>query len=423
MPGTSPERRVVVIVDAFSSGRCLAPVFREQGFDCVHVRSAKVVNPTYERSFTPDDFSTEILHSGDVAETVEAVARHAPEFVVPGMESGVELADILSEALGVRTNGTRLSDARRDKYQMLEMVRASGVATAEQMLATDVDGLLDWYSRAGGPVVLKPVRSAGNDGVSFCADAEQVRAAFDRLIGAGSALGDRNRAVLAQEYLEGGEYIVNTVSCQGRHHVTDIWSMHHISANGVRDLGASALLLPRHGDPQDELAAYTSQVLDALGVLDGAAHTELKLTPKGPRLIETAARVCGADLHVPVRAAIGKSQMEWTVDSYVDPDGFMERAGSGYELVKHAGLVNMISPESGVLRGYPKMAQLRDLDSFHDVAMAVVPGGQIRATVDDWSYSMRVYLVHRTASTVMHDIMTARHLDGTGFYDVEPGSS
>ncbi|MEU3525864.1 ATP-grasp domain-containing protein [Streptomyces sp. NPDC038707] len=422
MRGTSAGRRVVVIVDAFSSGRCLAPVFRKKGFDCVHVRSAKVVHPAYERSYAPDDFDAEIVHTGDAAETVEAVARHDPECVVPGMESGVELADILSEALGVRTNGTELSGARRNKYDMLETVRASGVATAEQILATDADGLLDWYARAGGPVVLKPVRSAGNDGVTFCEDAEQVRAAFDRLIGSGSALGDRNRAVLAQEYLEGGEYIVNTVSCQGRHHVTDIWGMHHISANGVRDLGASALLLPRHGDAQDELAAYTFRVLDALGVLNGAAHTELKLTPKGPRLIETAARVCGADLHVPVRAAIGKSQIEWTVDAYADPDGFMESAGDGYELVRHAGLVNMIAPESGVLRGYPKMARLRALDSFHHVAMAVRPGGRVRATVDDWTYPLRVYLVHGTAATVMHDIMTARYLDGTGFYDVEPDS-
>ncbi|MFE5586885.1 ATP-grasp domain-containing protein [Kitasatospora sp. NPDC056531] len=418
MSDQPPARRVVAIVDAYSSGRCLAPIFRERGFDCVHVRSAATTNPAYERSFRPDDFIADLVHDGDVARTAEAVARLAPGCLLPGIESGVELADVLSESLGLRTNGTALSSARRDKYRMMETVRAAGLPAVEQILATDLDTLLDWYAKAGGRVVLKPVKSAGNDGIHFCDDAGQVRAAFDALIGADSALGARNRAVLAQEYLVGAEYIVNTVSLGGRHHVTDIWMMHHISANGVRDLGGSAQLLPRHGADQDALAAYTCQVLDALGVLDGPAHTELKLTPNGPRLIETAARACGADLHVPVKAAIGESQLDWTVDAYVNPERFLARWDDAYELARHAGLVNMVSPAVGILRGYPKMAQLRALDSFHDLALTVRPGGWIHRSVDDWTYPMRVYLVHDTQSTVLHDILTARHLDGDGFYDV-----
>lgn len=408
---------VVAIVDAYSSARCLAPIFRERGFDCVHVRSAATANATYERSLRPADFVAEVVHEGDVARTAAAVARHSPTCLIPGIESGVELADVLSEALGLRTNGTARSRARRDKYRMMETVRAAGVPGIEQVLADDLDTLLDWHAKAGGPVVLKPVRSAGNDGIHFCDDAGEVRAAFEALIGTDSALGTRNRAVLAQEYLVGGEYIVNTVSLDGRHHVTDVWRMHHISANGVRDLGASAQLLPGTAE-QESVVRYTFRVLDALGVLNGPAHSELKLTPHGPRLIETAARICGADLHVPVKAAIGESQLDWTVDAYADPDRFLRRWAGGYELARQAGLVNMVSPSAGTLRGYPKMAALRGLDSFHDLALNVRPGGRIHRSVDDWTYPMRVYLVHETENTVLHDIMTARHLDGDGFYDV-----
>ncbi|MET9320197.1 ATP-grasp domain-containing protein [Streptomyces sp. NPDC003038] len=411
-------RPVVAIVDAYSSARCLAPIFRERGFDCLHVRSAATAHPVYERSFRPGDFVADIVHDGDAARTAEAVARHAPVCLLPGIESGVELADVLSEALGLRTNGTELSPARRDKYRMLETVRAAGVPAVEQILVTDLDTLLDWHAKAEGRVVLKPVKSAGNDGIHFCDDADDVRVAFAALIGTDSALGARNREVLAQEYLVGGEYIVNTVSLDGRHHVTDLWRMQHLSANGVRDLGASARLLPRHGADQDALVAYTCRVLDALGVRNGPAHSEVKLTPHGPRLIETAARACGADLHVPVKAAIGESQLDWTVDAYVEPDRFLDRWESSYELVRHAGLVNMVSPADGTLRGYPNMARLRGLDSFHDLALNVRPGGRIHRSVDDWTYPMRVYLVHETQSTVLHDILTAHYLDGDGFYDI-----
>lgn len=46
--------------------------------------------------------------------------------VIPGAETGVELADQLSSRLGLRSNGTSQSIARRNKYYMGETVRAAG---------------------------------------------------------------------------------------------------------------------------------------------------------------------------------------------------------------------------------------------------------------------------------------------------------
>lgn len=279
---SNTDRRAMVIVDAFASARCLAPLFRARGVDCVHVQSTPTIPDVYAPSFHPDDFIANIVHDGDVAATVAAIDAHAPIGLLPGIERAVMLADELSEELGLPTNGTAQSLTRRDKFRMIETARAAGIPGTEQLLATDAETLLDWYGRNPGRVVLKPVSSAGNDGIFFCDDTDQVRAAFGKLHGTHSVLGQENQAVLAQEYLVGSEYIVNTVSLHGRHHVTDIWKMHHLSANGVRDLPAGAELMPRHGTDQEALVEHTLLVLDALGIRNGPAHTELKLTPKGP---------------------------------------------------------------------------------------------------------------------------------------------
>lgn len=410
--------RVVVIVDAYSSARSLAPLFQARGYECIHVQSTPAIPVVYEKSFRASDFTANIVHSGDVAATVAALAAHAPVSLLAGIESGVEVADVLSEALGLRTNGTALSPSRRDKFRMMETVKEAGVPGTGQILATDLDTLLAWHREAEGRVVLKPLKSAGSDGIYFCDDADQVRAAFEALLGSESALELHNHAVLAQEYLVGSEYIVNTVSLDGKHHVTDIWKMHHLGANGVHDMAAGAQLMPRHGVEQDALVEYNCLVLDALGVRNGPAHTELKLTPQGPRLVESAARICGADVHVPTKGAIGESQLDWTVDAYVDPERFLERWEAGYELARHAGIVNMVSPAAGKLVGYPKMAELRGLESFHDITLNVQIGDEIHRSIDDWTYPMRVYLVHETESVVMHNILSARYMDGEGFYDI-----
>ncbi|MFE7897968.1 ATP-grasp domain-containing protein [Streptomyces sp. NPDC057424] len=412
------HRPVVAIVDAFSTASHLAPLFHARGYDCLHVQSLETPPTAFGASFRPGDFIATVVHRGDTAETLAGVAPYAPVALLAGAEIGVELADVLSEALGLRTNGTALSNARRDKFRMVETVRAAGVPAAEQVLATDLDTLLDWYGATDRTVVVKPVRSALNDGVSFCSTAGEVRAAFASLVGADSAVGLRNDAVVAQEYLVGAEYYVNTVSLDGKHYVCDVWKTQHLKVNGVRDLLGGSALLVRRGPEQDLLTEYAFSVLDALGVRHGPAHTELKLTPQGPRLVETGARVCGAMLPLLTRAAIGESQLEWTVLAYTDPEAFDARRHTDYEVARHAVCVNMIAPEAGKLVDYPKMTDLRALESFHDVLLKVRPGDEIARTVNDLTYPMLVHLLHEVEGVVTHDYMTARYLDGEGFYDV-----
>jgi biotin carboxylase len=256
--------RTVVLVDAYASARCLAPLFHAQGYDCVHVQSTPEIPPTYRATFRPADFTVNIVHHGDVAGTAASVAAFAPKAMVAGVERAVTLADMLSERIGLPTNGTALSLARRDKFRMMETVKQAGVPGVDQVLAADLDTLLRWYGSDERRVVLKPVSSAGSDGVFFCDDVTEVRKAFAALIGTTSVLGQANRTVLAQEYLAGSEYIVNTVSVDGDHHVSDIWRMHHLTANDVDEMAAGSELMPGRGAEPDQLVAYTLRVLDAL---------------------------------------------------------------------------------------------------------------------------------------------------------------
>lgn len=415
---SSTHRPVVAIVDAFSTARHLAPLFHAAGYDCLHVQSLTDPPALFASSFQAGDFLDTVVHAGDVHATVAAIRPYAPVALLAGAESGVEMADTLSESIGVRTNGTALSGARRDKFRMTETVKAAGLPTADQVLATDLDTLLDWYGDTDRLVVLKPLRGALNDGVRFCGTAAEVRLAFEWLTGRRSALGQGNDGVVAQEYLVGAEYYVNTVSMDGRHHVCDLWRTHHLGVNGVRDLLGGSQLMARDGQEQEALVSYVCQVLDALGVANGPAHTEVKLTPDGPRLIETGARVCGAELPLLTRAALGSSQLEWTVTAYTDPDTFLANWQRHYDIPRHAVCVNMIAPTGGKLINYPRITEIEALESYHGRLTRVDPGQELAPTTNDMTYPMLVHLMHETEGILMRDYMTVRYLDGEGFYNV-----
>ncbi|MER5470048.1 ATP-grasp domain-containing protein [Streptomyces sp. NPDC002685] len=417
MTATTGNSPCIVMVDAYAAVRSLVLEFKKQGCSVVRVQSTREVPFVYRSApFVRDDFAADIVHDGDVAATLAAVAAFTPLAVVSGGEVGVELADLLAERLGLPGNGTALSTARRDKHLMIETVRAAGLRAARQLRVTDAGELAAWHRELGGRVVVKPLRSAGSQGVSFCDTPEESAAAFSALAGTDDVFSRANDGAVAQEYLPGTEYMVNTVSRDGRHHVCDIWRTSRVSANGIVDL-CDALALTDSGDrAAAPLSHYAFQVLDALGIRHGPAHVEIRMTPDGPCLVEAGARIAGGGIPASAGLGIGASQLEWTVEACLHPERFHARAQRPYTLRRHCAIAGMVSPVQGVLSEYRGIEEIQRLESFHTLATPVKPGQDIVPTVDDLTYPVIVTLLHDLEEVVQRDLNTIRHLDGTGFY-------
>jgi biotin carboxylase len=366
------------------------------------------------------EFSSTLVHDGDFGALATRLAALHPVAVLPGRETGVELADALSERLGLPTNGTALSAARRDKYVQIERIKAQGVPAMRQIRTREETELHDWHEKLGGSVVVKPLRSYWGDGVSFCDSPHESVTALKKLQSKGTIHGEPILDVVAQEYLVGTEYIVNTVSSNGLHHVTDVWRTERISANGIRDLVVAQVLMRSDEPHVEELADYGFRVLDALHIRYGAAHLEIKLTPDGPRLVEVGARPSGLPYYV--ADAIGEGQLEWTVDAYIRPERFRARAGEKYQRRCAFAWAALVAPTSGRLVRYRALDQVRSLESFRDLSIVVEPGEDLVRTTHDRSYPATLTLEHPVDAVLQRDLNTLRFLDGTGMYETEEGA-
>ena len=116
----------------------------------------------------------------------------------------------------------------------------------------------------------------------LCAEAREH---FDSLNRSERWCGAQGRGVLLQEFLEGTEYIVDHVSCDGVHKTTMLWMYDFQEVNGHRVCIAQRPV-PYDSSAMAELVAYTRQCLNALGVRNGATHTEVMWTSGGPCLVE-----------------------------------------------------------------------------------------------------------------------------------------
>lgn len=424
---TGDDRPVAVIVDGYSTGAALAPEFARRGWACVHVSSRPDIDPVYQAVHRPETYRAGITHRGDLAETLAALAPFRPRAVLPGAEIGVELADALAEGLGLAGNGTALSAARRDKFLMARAVARAGLATAPQFRTGDAPAARDWARDQGRwPVVVKPLNSAGTDGVTICQTPDQLDQAFARIHGKRNRLGLINDDVLIQGFLQGRQYFINTVSLAGRHLVAEIWVESKRQVAEAAFINDLEMLLPADGPVQALLADYTMAVLDALGISHGPAHTEVMLTDAGPVLIETAARLMGTVEQRAVMAALGETQVTLTVDACTDPEGFSARldravADVPYRMQGHLWCVALISGQTGRITSHQGLSRLERLASYVSRINIAPIGSLLAPTVDFFSSPGVVYLLHEDQAVLAADYACIRAWERDGLlFDVAP---
>ena len=130
--------------------------------------------------------------------------------VVAASELGVECADQVAAHMGLRGNGTALTDCRRDKFLMGEAVRAAGIRAVKQRLCATWAEARAFLLECGIPdgkrlsveelalqraidgpaeasaalrMVIKPARSAGSDDVFLCSHMDEFEEKFKHIIG------------------------------------------------------------------------------------------------------------------------------------------------------------------------------------------------------------------------------------------------
>jgi hypothetical protein len=411
--------RTAVVVDAYSTGARLAPRFKAAGLDVVHVQSAAAPPDFYLRALRREDFVANVVHAGDLEATAERVGAHDPAFVVVGSEPGVLLSDALSERLGLPSNGTALSAARRDKHQMAQALRRAGVRALEELKTGDAEEAVAWAQRRGDwPVVVKPVDSAGTDGVALCETPDAIRSAFAETIGRPNALHGANEQLLVQELLRGTQLFTDSISWDGVHHVSECWrdTKRRVGAAFVYDFEE---LLDFRGEQQDQVIPYVHSVLDALGVRYGPAHTEVMLTDTGPVLVE-----CGARLHGSVRDDVidrcTPSHVTVTVEAYLDPASVARRAETGYALRAASRCVMLISHQEGRIVAEAGLREVERLESFAGTISMAARGDAITPTVDLFSCPGIIYLVHPDRELLRRDYERLRELEETvGMFELE----
>jgi argininosuccinate lyase len=185
-------------------------------------------------------------------------------------------------------------------------LRDAGVPGPAFALAKTTSGLEEAAEALGYPLVLKPVDLCAGMFVRKVDDLAQLRKAHFALQGFPvNARGQRrNPVVLLEELLTGPEVSVETVTFQGQ---TTVVGVTDKSVAGAPWFVETGHMFPAalDADTEEAVAKTAVSAIEALGLDNVVGHTEIKLTPAGPRVVEVNPRPAGNQITELVRRVTG----------------------------------------------------------------------------------------------------------------------
>ena len=356
---------------------------------------------------------------------------------VAGAETGVQLSDRLAEKLSLMGNGSEGTEARRNKFDMAEKVRAyrspdspDTPTRAVMQIKTDkfdetVEAWLKEWNPVPFKVIVKPVESAGSDDVKLCLSAEEVKTHVEYILSKSNSLGIANNEVLIQEYLEGREFVVDSVSRDGVNKIVGIWQYDKIACNGhtapIVYLGQKTLCIEEEEDSEliKKMVNYNMKVLKALGIKNGPGHGEFKMSSNGDVcLVEIGSRCHGAEgcWREVFRESHGFDQVTSTADAYLDPEAFDKLPFYPPRHKAFPRVVFMISYKEGILKEFnPKfLAEIKKFRSFRDMEIFVKPGQKVLPTTDCFTFVGNLRLCHVDEKVVQGEYDRIREMENSG---------
>ncbi len=275
-----------------------------------------------------------------------AVRRVAAEHRVLGVfcwhEAAVQAASEAAAELGLPGPDPAAVRAVRDKSATRRLLTIAGVPQpAFHIVAPGGDGA-EAAAAIGFPLVVKPIALGASQGVIKVDRMEDLAAAMTAARGTRQAGMTNDGTLLLEQYLSGPEISVDAAVIDGEYLPYALARKHIGPEPYFEEMG-------HHVDPHDpllddpELTAMLAAAHKAVGWRHGSTHTEVKLTPDGPVLVEINGRL-GGDL-IPYLGQLANGIDSGVVGTRL---ALGERPDLAHRQDRHAAIRFLVPPFSAV---------------------------------------------------------------------------
>ena len=354
----SGKERTIMIIGA---GRFQLPAIlkaKEMGFKVLALdKDSEAVGSKYADDFEAID-----------VKDVEGAIKTARKFDVDGVlsivsELGVYTTAIVAKEMGLPGLKPEAAKAVTNKAVMREILEKKELPSPHFVKAYTKEDVLVAIDKLKLPVVIKPTDNSGSRGVSKIEKMENLEFSFNW-----AKENARNGELIVENYIEGEEMTVEAISYKGRHEILAMSVKKRIPFPYCVSIDLT------YPPPYEEkmllkVCEVVKKALTALGVDNGASHSEVLMTKDGPFIVEIAGRGGGFGVFSDIIPLV----------SGVDPVEQCINIAMGFDVdikakYQHAAVLRFFTPKHGKIVGISGLEEARKLPGVYMVELEVKVG-------------------------------------------------
>lgn len=217
-----------------------------------------------------------------------ALKHNVAGIVTSQMEKPMRLMAKLAQELGLIFHTPEVTEKSLDKWLMKQAFIENNVPCARGKLYKNNEEIKkEHITDLSFPLIIKPKDATSSQGVYKIENFEDI-GKYKKITSRFS----KNGEIIIEEFLDGPEFSVETITFKGKTTVVQITEKFVIPFPRTVEMGH---LQPAQlgKEQKNKISEVVVSAIEAIGIDNSAAHTEVKLTSGGPKIVEIGARLGG----------------------------------------------------------------------------------------------------------------------------------
>lgn len=331
--------------------------------------------------FGEEGITREIISTIDTDKILEAAKKHKIDGIMTlASDMPMRSVAVVAEKLGLVGVTEQTAFNATNKAAMRQCLKKHGVPVPEFFRVDTKEEYMNAvasFREKGVKCIVKPADNSGSRGVDLISDPNDVQAvakAFDY-----SKSYSCSGEIVVEEYMEGPEVSVETLSVDGVCHVIQITDKLTTGAPYFVEMG--------HNQPsmlaesvRDEIAGVAGAAVKAIGIDNGPSHTEIKVTEQGPKIVEIGARLGGDNIttHL-VPLSTGVNMVECCIRIALGENPDLEKK------FNKASAIRYLKTGLGTVKNIAGISEAENIDGVRQISIVHGVGeraAEIKSSVD-----------------------------------------
>lgn len=328
--------------------------------------------------FNVEGVQKEVISTIDIPAILEAAKKYKIDGIMT-LATDMPMRAVAAVSTEMNLVGIDADTALKatNKAEMRKALQLGGVPIPKYFKVTNKCEYLNAAKQFNVPFIVKPADSSGSRGifeVVDITDEDLVNKAYE-YCHPYSRSGD----VVVEEYMNGPEVSVETLSVDGVCHVIQITDKLTTGVPFFVEMGHNQPSLLTN-EIKERIAFTAIEAIKAIGIKNGPAHTEIIVTKEGPKIVELGARLGGDNIttHL-VPLSTGINMVECSIKIALGEKPNLEKQFDKGSAIRYLKTENGVISRITGIKQAEKINGIKQISIVHDIGSTVE---EIKSSID-----------------------------------------